>query len=520
MIRTSKTDPLQINEVLCGGGVIGLTLCPGKKGDSIFGAPWDRELAADVGAIREWAATTVLTLIEDHEFDLLEVRGLAAAVRETGMTWLHAPIRDVDVPDEAFERQWSVVGHKVRAELRRANRVLIHCRGGRGRAGMIAARLLVELGESPAEAIKRVREARPGAIETAAQEAHVKSVQLRPGHDHDDRVLGCLFGGAVGDAFGYAVEFDRLQEIRRRHGADGLTQPQLQAGKFIVSDDTQMTLFTAEALNRAGSVDGFIDECRAAYLRWYETQTGRPGESEEGLLTYAPLWKRRAPGNTCMSALAQGGRGTIGLRVNDSKGCGGVMRTAPIGLVRRWDERTAFELGAAAAALTHGHPSGFFSAAAMSAIIRNLLDGTDLTVAIDRASHLLSGYAEAKDTQNAMERAVAFARRCQDRQDVARGALGEGWVGEEALAIAIYSCLVGSDFEDTMRIAANHDGDSDSTASIAGQLFGARWGFESMPWLWVEPLDVFDAVCEAAGRLGLPPANDASKGILVGRTLA
>lgn len=501
MLRTSQTDPLQIAEMMCGPGVIGVTFCPGKSGPSVFGAPWARDLEADVAAIRTWGASLVLTLIEDHEFELLQVQRLGEAVRAAGMTWLHAPIADLGAPDDAFERRWSVVGHKVRAELRRANRVLIHCRGGRGRAGMIAARLLVELGESHAEAIRRVREARPGTIETAAQEAHVKSVQLRPGHDHDDRILGCLFGGAVGDAFGYAVEFDQLREIQRRHGTDGLTQPQLQAGKFIVSDDTQMTLFTAEAVNRPGSVDEFINECRAAYLRWYETQTGRPGESEAGLLAYAPLWKRRAPGNTCMSALTQGGRGSTERRINDSKGCGGVMRTAPIGLVRQWDERTTFELGAAAAALTHGHPSGFFSAAAMSAIVRNLMDGAELTVAVDRASLLLSEYAEAKETLDAIERAVALARQSQDGQDVARGALGEGWVGEEALAIAIYSCLVGSGFEDTMRIAANHDGDSDSTASIAGQLFGARWGFDAIPWGWIEPLDVFDAVAEVAGPL-------------------
>lgn len=484
--------------MLCAGGVLGLTLCPGKKGPSVFGAAWDRDLATDVAAIRGWAASTVLTLIEDHEFDVLDVRGLPAAVREAGMTWLHAPIRDVDVPNEAFERRWAVVGHKVRAELRRGNRVLIHCRGGRGRAGMIAARLLVELGEGPTEAVRRVRNARPGAIETSAQESHVRSVQIRSDAEHEDRVLGCLFGGAVGDAFGYAVEFDRLEEIRRRHGVNGLVEPQLQGGKLVVSDDTQMTLFTAEAATRSGSADRFIDECRAAYLRWYETQTGRFAEGGEGLLSHAPLWKRRAPGMTCMSALAQGGKGTRANRINDSKGCGGVMRTAPIGLVRHWDEQTVFELAAAAAALTHGHPSGFYSAAAIAEIVRSLLDGVDLVVAVDRVSQRLSAHAEARETQDAMQRAVALARQSRDGQDVARGALGEGWVGEEALAIAIYSCLVGSDFEETMRIAANHDGDSDSTASIAGQLFGARWGLDHIPWTWIERLDVFDAVAEAA----------------------
>ena len=361
---------------------------------------------------------------------------------------------------------------------------------------MVAARLLVELGEGPTEAVRRVRNARPGAIETSAQEAHVRSVQIQSDADYDDRMLGCLFGGAVGDAFGYAVEFDRLEEIRRRHGVNGLVEPQLQGGKLVVSDDTQMTLFTAEAATRSGSADRFIDECRAAYLRWYETQTGRFDEGLEGLLAHAPLWRRRAPGMSCMSALAEGGKGTTENRINDSKGCGGVMRTAPIGLARHWNEQAAFDLGAAAAALTHGHPSGFYSAAAMSAIVRNLLNGVDLVVAVDRVTQRLSPHAEAKETQNAMARAVALARQSQDGQDVARGAMGEGWVGEEALAIAIYSCLVGSDFEETMRIATNHDGDSDSTASIAGQLFGAQWGLESIPWAWIEPLDVFEPLCE------------------------
>lgn len=503
MTRSSETDPIQIQEVLCAGGVIGITLCPGKKGESVFGEPWDRDLAKDVAAMRAWRASTVLTLIEDHEFDKLDVRGLGAACRDQGMTWLHAPIADLGVPDGAFETRWTVVGHKVRQELRRANRVVVHCRGGRGRAGLVAARLMVELGESPNQAIAAVREARPGAIETAAQAAHVKSVQPRLNAvDRDDRVLGCLFGGAVGDGFGYAVEFDRLSEIRRRHGPNGLTDPILVDGRLVVSDDTQMTLFTAEAVAKTQEPESFISECRQAYLRWYATQVGgSPAPGAEGLAAHAVLWRRRAPGMTCMSALAKGGEGTTDKRINDSKGCGGVMRAAPIGLVEQWDERTAFDLGAAAAALTHGHPSGFFSSAAMAAIVRNLMSGLNLTVAIERVSALLEEHDEAEETKVAIDRAVALARASTNGSEVASGMLGEGWVGEEALAIAIYSCLVGSDFQDTMRIAANHDGDSDSTASIAGQLFGARWGLERIPWAWVEPLDVFDAVAEVAKPL-------------------
>ncbi len=213
-MRTSQTDPIQIAEVRCGAGVVGVTFCPGKSGPSVFGAPWARDLSLDLAEISRWSPSTVLTLMENHELEGLGVGGLGQAVRDTGMRWLHAPIKDVDVPDARFETRWSLLGHVLRQELLAGRNVLVHCRGGRGRAGMIAARLLVELGEDPEAAIAQVRAVRPGAIETRAQEDHVRSVRPVGSHDRADRIWGCLLGGAVGDAFGYAVEFDRLKRIR------------------------------------------------------------------------------------------------------------------------------------------------------------------------------------------------------------------------------------------------------------------------------------------------------------------
>jgi ADP-ribosylglycohydrolase len=80
--------------------------------------------------------------------------------------------------------------------------------------------------------------------------------------------------------------------------------------------------------------------------------------------------------------------------------------------------------------------------------------------------------------------------------DVAR--LGQGWVGEEALAIAIYSVCRARNFSDAVAIATNHDGDSDSTASIAGQIWGAMNGIDEIPPSWARRLDVLDSVCEVA----------------------
>lgn len=174
-VRTSASDPLRIDEVPAGlsGGLIGITFCPGKCGHSLAGASWQRDLGTDLDVIARWRAAAVVTLIEDHEFDMLGVTQLGSQVQARGIAWHHMPIVDVRPPDARFEAAWRTNGPNLLAILRGGARVLVHCRGGLGRAGTVAARLLVELGVSPSQAIERVRQARPRAIETAEQEDYV-----------------------------------------------------------------------------------------------------------------------------------------------------------------------------------------------------------------------------------------------------------------------------------------------------------------------------------------------------------
>ena len=167
--KTSQTDPLRIATVEVGEGAVGLTLCPGKKGDSLFGRPWNRDLATDVEAIRAWGARVVVTLIEEHEFHDLSVTDLGETVQAAGIEWLHWPIKDVNVPDRRFEDAWLETGSALCARIVAGDRVLVHCKGGLGRAGTVAARLLIECGIEPADAVIRVRAERPGAIETPGQ---------------------------------------------------------------------------------------------------------------------------------------------------------------------------------------------------------------------------------------------------------------------------------------------------------------------------------------------------------------
>jgi protein-tyrosine phosphatase len=179
MSRTSLTHPLQIGEVRVAerGGRIGITFCPGKKQSDARTGSWDRDLELDVAAIARWGAHRVVTLVEPQELVALRVPGLGDAVARHGMQWSHLPIHDGDVPSPAFEQTWATAGNEIRGELSRGLDVVVHCMGGLGRAGTVAARLLVELGWPAEQAITRVREVRLGAIETDAQVEHVRAIE-------------------------------------------------------------------------------------------------------------------------------------------------------------------------------------------------------------------------------------------------------------------------------------------------------------------------------------------------------
>jgi hypothetical protein len=174
-VRTSHTHPLQIAEVTApGGGLIGVTFCPGKHQASAATGAWARDLEVDVDAIRAWGADIVITLVTPAELSALKVERLGRALRSRGIRWLHLPIEDYSVPTPAWEDVWRAVRDDVHAALDRGGRILVHCKGGLGRAGLVAALLLVERGETPQAAIRKVRAARsPDAIETAEQEMYL-----------------------------------------------------------------------------------------------------------------------------------------------------------------------------------------------------------------------------------------------------------------------------------------------------------------------------------------------------------
>jgi ADP-ribosylglycohydrolase len=340
-----------------------------------------------------------------------------------------------------------------------------------------------------------------------------------------ERVRGCLLGGALGDALGAGVEFDSLAEIRRRFGATGATglTPAYQR-RGAITDDTQMTLFTVEGLIRAcvRNHDRGIWNPTAvvwrAYHRWLATQgvevcggltplsrLGREARLDGWLIAERRLWAIRSPGNTCLSALASGEMGTLELRLNDSKGCGGVMRAAPAGMLPS-SPGDAFRLGVEIAALTHSHPSGFLSAGALALMVHELLQGREMAATVEPALEELARWEGHEEVSRALAAARRLAGAGAPVSAEAVERLGAGWVGEEALAIAAFCALAceGEGPEGARRallLAVNHSGDSDSTGAIAGNLVGARWGEQALPGEWLADLELRDVVERLADDL-------------------
>jgi ADP-ribosylglycohydrolase len=331
-----------------------------------------------------------------------------------------------------------------------------------------------------------------------------------------DRIQGCLLGGALGDALGAPVEFLSLRDIRQRFGPAGIRALGDAYGRVgAITDDTQMTLFTAEGLLRAWvrhqdrGIVGITGVMHHAYLRWLLTQGERPGGcadavSTDGWLFALPaLHHPRAPGATCLSALrAATSIHATGRAGNDSKGCGGVMRMAPVGLVGAalGDDTEVFGIAVDAAALTHGHPSGFLSAGYLAVAIAHLVRGEDLGQALRAGDVELGRWSDCGEVQRAIAAARALAARGLPTPEQLEG-LGGGWVAEEALAIAVCCAIAAEDFRDCVIVAANHSGDTDSTAAIAGNLMGARLGVGALPPEWLDVLELRSEITQLADDL-------------------
>lgn len=340
----------------------------------------------------------------------------------------------------------------------------------------------------------------------------------------NQRIRGCLLGGAVGDALGAPIEFDSLAEIRRRFGRDGLTDYAPAFGRRgTITDDTQMSLFTGEGLIRAWVRMEERGICHPpsvvhhAYLRWLLTQSEQSCpeleiEPDGWLFAVSALHSRREPGTTCISSLRAASRfGVPEVADNASKGCGGVMRVAPVGLMSRQagSYKETFKLGIDTASLTHGHPTGYLAAGYFATVIAAIVSGESLLNAMDIAYIELAKCVRSEEVKEAIEaarRTASLGAPSPEQIEM----LGGGWIAEEALAITLCCALTARDFKHGVLMAVNHSGDSDSTGAMTGNLLGSMLGANSIPGVWLRELECRAAIEQLADDLHLVRSGNAN----------
>lgn len=344
-------------------------------------------------------------------------------------------------------------------------------------------------------------------------------------NEQKDRVRGSLIGGAIGDALGFPVEFIySYEEIQRRYGENGITRLQTEQwwtessiGKAVISDDTQMTLFTALGLLNAKEKGmAPVPAICHAYVEWFYTQKGfRSKRFNDCWIGDLPEMNvRRAPGRTCISALEKIIKG--GEPMNYSKGCGGIMRVAPIPLYgfsqnRIPDVSALDNLAADAANLTHNHELGYIPAYVVSHIIYRLANDESPTNE-SFSSYVAEAMQKAAQKYKCLKYSVDILQALLDKAlDLANAdmpdceaiqQIGGGWVAEETLAIAVYCCAKHfDDFEKAMIASVNHGGDSDSTGAVTGNILGAAIGYEAIPQHFKEDLQLHDVILHVADDL-------------------
>ncbi|MEP6868808.1 MAG: ADP-ribosylglycohydrolase family protein [Novosphingobium sp.] len=482
-MRTSISHPLQIAEIqpAAGSGKIGLTFCPGKKQNGAMTGAWDRDLELDFAMIDRWNAAAFVTLIEEHEMERLGVPRLGNAVKDGHMIWYYLPIRDASIPDRLFEQTWQASGAELRAMLRDGFKVLVHCKGGLGRAGLVASRLLIELGMDPAYAVKAVRAVRPGAIETTAQFDYVMNlmpiaepVPDTAHHACEDRALGAMLGLAIGDATGTAFEFSPRDSRPRLEDMVGGGPFQLKPGQW--TDDTAMALALMDSLLAHPGLDEA--DLMARFTSWHEHGT------------YSCTGRCFDIGITTRNALVrwqQSGDPFAGSTNPRSAGNGSLMRLAPVA-IRHWQDRvTLRDVAARQSRTTHGAPEAVDACVAYAEVLADAIAGQPRSAVMRPRSGHYAG---------AIPGIMAGSWRGKHRDGIG----SSGYV-VHSLEAAMWCVGRTGNYLDAVLLAANLGEDADTTAAITGQLAGALYGASGISQVWKDELAWGDRLAEGAALL-------------------
>jgi len=312
-----------------------------------------------------------------------------------------------------------------------------------------------------------------------------------------ENALGAMLGHALGDALGAPVEFMSRCEILKAYGLEGVSElepwsvGQVAFARGSYTDDTQMMLATTLACLdaaenwRSTGILGLVEAAHERYLEWFAIQDD-------------PQHSRR-PGTTCLNALGSGSVGCVEDPINDRKGSGGIMRVTPVGIA--FEPEQAFEAGIEVAAVTHGHPTGYLSAGAYADVLSRVARGSVIPEAVAEVRELLLGFDDMDETLDAIDLAVEFHIAGSHPVEAIQQ-IGEGWVAEEALGIALFCAMsYPAEWIGGTLTAVNITGDSDTTGCLTGALLGAAMGDSSLPVTWIDDLESAARIAQLAEDL-------------------
>ena len=298
-----------------------------------------------------------------------------------------------------------------------------------------------------------------------------------------EQAKAILYGVALGDSLGKPTEFGSLSAIKERYGIDGIQELPDPA---LYTDDTQMTLALTEGLLDVGlytDLDSRMNAIGKRFVAWLHSPQNN-----------------RAPGFTCMEGIRRFERGVLWREsgVWDSKGCGSAMRVATLGYLYQNDEDKLRQIALNSGIITHGHRTAKAASIGAAYLVKLALDHIPIKQWIPKLIAFTNGISDEFD------QAILRARHALTWEDEesALNHIGQGWVGEEAVALALYCVLkYPDDYLMCIRRGANSDGDSDSIASIAGGIMGAKLGLDAIPQDWRNHCENADYIDDLAERM-------------------
>ncbi len=514
---TSEESPIEVFwvEPAAHGaaGRLGLTFAPGKKGAGIAtDVEWDRDLRQDMARLRDVHGTDLLvSLMEDHEYVQLRIPELFEVAAACGIRTERLPIKDVHTPRPGEEGAVDALIGAVRASLRRGEAVVIHCRGGHGRTGTIAALTLVSYGHRAEDAITLVREAQKHTVEHRRQAEYVSETERRwlqaRTWTAPDRVRGALVGLATGDALGTAVEFRASGTFEPVTDMVGGGVFGLRPGEW--TDDTSMALCLAESIVETGGFDP-LDQVRR-YVRWW-----REGHLSSNGVCFDIGTTTRAG----LAAFERTSRPFSGPTSEHTAGNGSLMRLAPVPMACYADPGEAMRLAGESSRTTHGAPECVAACRYFAGLLVGAIDGAAKEELLaPNYSPVAPGARRAELGPDAG--ATADLTLAPGVAEVASGSFlrreppeiaAHGYV-VSTLEAALWAFARTDTFEEGALKAVNLGNDADTVGAVYGQLAGAFYGEGAIPERWRRKLALRDEIGRLAdglvalGGKARPPAG-------------